>query len=404
MDLFIARQPIFDSQLHVYGYELLYRKTRENRFHAETDGDEASANVIINGFNVLGIDKLTDGKRAFVNFTENLLKKGIATLYPKEVLVVEILESVAPDLEVLEACKSLKENGYQLSLDDFVDDANNTPLLEYADIIKVDFLVAGDKMKESIVQKFANGKTVFLAEKIETNEEFLKAQNYGYTLFQGFFFSKPVIHPVGEISPLKLTQLQILEQLHRQDADFTALSGIVMRDVSLSYKLLRLVNSSAFGLLSKVESVRQALVILGLEELRKWISLIIMRGLAGDKPDELIRISLIRAKMFESLGKMLSWQGSEDSLFLMGLFSCLDVLMDRPLAELLDGISIPESVKVALLLREGVFGFLFTLVLRYEEGNWPEVARYAGMIGMDDREITPTYLEAVAWCHGILEA
>jgi len=184
MDLFIARQPVFDRHQHVYGYELLYRKTRENRFLADTDSDEASANVIINGFNVLGIEKLTDGKRAFVNFTGPLLQKGVATLFPKEILLVEILESVEPTFEIVEACRVLKQKGYMISLDDYVDDPKYKPLVE--------------------------------------------------------------------------------------------LSEIVMQDVALSYKLLRLVNSSAFGLISKIESVRQALVMLGMTELRKWLSLFIL--------------------------------------------------------------------------------------------------------------------------------
>lgn len=401
MELFIARQPIFDLHMHVYGYELLYRKTRENRF-IETDGDEATANVIINAFNILDIARFTNGRRAFVNFTGNLISQGIPSLFSKEAMIIEILENVVPTIEVVNACRMLKRLGYWISIDDFIDRPEYSELLKLADIIKVDFLTTGEAEKADIVRRYADGQKIFLAEKVESNEEYQKALRIGYTLFQGYFFSVPVIHSVGEVPPAKWGQLKLLSILHRADVEFEHISSIVSNDVSLTYKLLRLVNSAAIGRIVRIESVRQALVMLGMIELRKWLSLVIMRKLSEDKPGELIRLCLIRARLLEALGTSLRWEGSGDTLFLVGMFSCLDAMMGRPLTELLDGISVSDHAKTALLLREGMFGYLLSLVLSYEAGDWNEVTRYSEMLGVDVRAVTPLYLEAVAWCTEVL--
>ena len=403
MVLFIARQPIFDRQINVFGYELLYRKNERNLF-LDTDADEASSNVIINAFHVMGTDKLIGGRRAFINFTGNLLLQGIATLLPKEELVVEILEDIQPTPAILDACRELKRQGYMLALDDFVNTPVMRPFVDLADIIKIDFIQSNAQERRSIVRKLGNGKIRFLAEKIETLEEFEQAKEMGYTLFQGFFFSKPVIQPMGDIPAMRVNQLRLLELLNKREIDFSALSGIVTRDVSLSYKLLKLVNSSAFGLRTKIDSIRHALVMLGLDELKKWLSLIVMRGLAENKPDELVRLSLLRARMMEQLGAELGWAGKASDLFLLGLFSCLDVLMSRPLSELLEGISVSSEVKTALLLQEGMFGMLFVLVQQYEEGHWDEVTRLSTLIGLDHQKVLPVYLESMKWCSAILES
>jgi len=402
MDVYIARQPVFDIHLKVYGYELLYRKTQENRF-LSTDADEATSNVIINSFNVLGIENLTAGKRAFINFTGNLLEQNVATLFPKDVLVVEILETVEPESKTVEACKQLKHDGYLLALDDFVCDEKYLPFVELADIIKVDFRLTEKAELRSIIRRLSNGRIRFLAEKVETQEEFEMAKKYGYTLFQGYFFSKPVIQPVGEIPPNKLNNLRLLELLNKPDVEFAQLSSIVSNDISLSYKLLRLINSSAFGLRTKIESVKHALVMLGIKELKKWLSLITMRGLSENKPDELVRLSLIRAKMLEELAIILDWKKEEDELFLLGLFSCLDVLLNRPLAELLEGLLVSDEIKDALLRQEGLYGFLFSLVVEHEKGHWEEVNHLVALLNLDTKYITPSYLDAVTWCSGILD-
>jgi EAL and modified HD-GYP domain-containing signal transduction protein len=401
MDLYIARQPIFDENLRVFGYELLYRKNQENRF-LDTDADEASSNVIINGFTVIGIDRLTGGEPAFVNFTDNLVLQGVATLFPSQTLVIELLETMTLYEPVLEACRALRKQGYRLALDDFIDSARYKAFLGIADIIKVDFARTGFRECRELVERLSNGHVRFLAEKVETEEEYQRARSWGYTLFQGYFFSKPIMQPLGDVPPLKINQLRLLERLHQPDAEFSELAKIVQTDVSLSYKLLRLVNSPAYGLEERVESVHHALVMLGLNEIRKWVSLIVMRAIAESKPDELVRQSLIRAHMLEKLGKTLKLKNLGDDLFLIGLFSNLDVLMGRPMSELLGGVAVSSVVRQALVQHEGVPGFLYQLVRDYEACQWDAVTHNADMLGIVHDELFPTYMEAVKWCTDML--
>ena len=403
MDLYIARQPIFDENLRVFGYELLYRKNQENRF-LNTDADEASSNVIINGFTVVGIERLTGGEPAFVNFTDNLVLQGVATLFPSQVLVIELLETMTLYEPVVEACKALKHQGYRLALDDFIDSPRYKAFLEIADIIKVDFTKTGFRECRELVNRLSNGRVRFLAEKVETEEEYLKARSWGYTLFQGYFFSRPVIQPLGDVPPMMLSQLRLLERLHHPDTEFRELADIIQTDISLSYKLLRLVNSAAFGLVDPIESVHHALVMLGMGEIRKWVSLIVMRAIAENKPDELVRQSLIRARMLERLGTILKMTQQGDDLFLIGLFSNLDVLMGRPMAELLGGVAVSGTVRMALLQREGMPGFLYSLVRNYETCQWDDVTHTADMLGLSHDEVFPTYMDAVRWCTDMLGA
>lgn len=401
MDLFVARQPIYNKDLKVYAYELLYRKTLENRF-IDTNADEATSHVMVNSFHILGIEKLTGGCRAFVNFTGNLLKEGIATLFPADMLVVEILETVEPSPEIVAACKQLKSKQYLLALDDFVNHPDYQPLVDIADIIKVDFIASTLLEKQQIVKKLGNGHIRFLAEKIETKEDFEQAVAWGYTLFQGYYFSKPTIQLMGDISPVKLNYMRLIQQIHQSDFEFSQIAKIVAQDVSLTYKLLKLVNSSAFGLMVKIESVKHALVVLGEMELKKWISLLAMRGIGEDKSDEMIRVSLIRAKFSEMIGKASPLKMKSDDLFLIGLFSCIDYLLSRPLDEILSGLSLPDGVKIALLQREGLYGFVYQMILSYESGQFDEACRFPQIIGVTVEQMTRFYINAVSWTDEIL--
>lgn len=402
MDLYLARQPIFDQNLEVFGYELLYRNSRENRYFA-ADADEASSSVIINAFTVLGLENLTGGRRAFVNFTDRLLKERVATLFPKELLVVEVLEDVVPDRDIQAACADFREKGYLVALDDFVYRPALKPLVDLADIIKIDFTLLNERERQSVVRVLGNGRIRFLAEKVETQEEFEKAKAWGYSLFQGYFFSKPVVQPIGEIPPMRINQLRLLEALNRPEVEFGVVSDIVSKDVSLSYKLLRLVNSPALGRPVRIDSVRQALVMLGLRELKKWLSLIVLRGIASHKPDELVRTSLIRAKLLELLGDSTGLPNAKEDLFLLGLFSQLDAMMDRPLDELLSGLSVSDAVKAGLLHHEGVYGMMYGLVSHYERGDWGEVSRICSLLGQNPDRLTPIWCKAVEWCATVLE-
>ena len=268
MDAYLARQPIFDKYQNVFGYEILYRDSNTNCYLSD-DPDKASCNVMLNSFNLIGIENLTAGKKAFINFTENLLEKEVATLFSRENLVIEILETVKPSKEIVDSCKELKKQGYTLALDDFIFQKEYIPLIEIADIIKIDFLATPKDELKSLTMGLKPYNTMLLAEKIETYKDFENAKEWGYSLFQGYFFSKPIILSIQDIPPLKINYLQLLQKINEDAFNFNEIAEIISRDISLSYKLLRLVNSVAFGLRNKIKSVKHALVIMGTKEVKK---------------------------------------------------------------------------------------------------------------------------------------
>ncbi|RLA92058.1 MAG: diguanylate phosphodiesterase, partial [Deltaproteobacteria bacterium] len=276
MEVFVARQPIFDHQQKVYGYELLYR-SRNNDNYDETNGDRASLKVIENFLFITGIEKLTGGKRAFINFTKNLLLEGIAFKLPPKFLVIEILEDVDPNEEIITVCHELKRSGYLLALDDFVLKENGSnPLLNLIDILKVDIQLSSEDEVEATTQKAKEKRIKLLAEKTETLSEFEKAKKLGYNYFQGYFFSKPKIIARKDIPASKIAQLELLQEINRPELDLEKLEKIVKKDTSLTFKLLKYINSAFFGLYQPVTSIKKALIMVGESELRKWGSLIIL--------------------------------------------------------------------------------------------------------------------------------
>jgi EAL and modified HD-GYP domain-containing signal transduction protein len=293
--------------------------------------------------------EMTGGKKAFINFTRDLLLEEYATILPKDVVVVEILENVEPDEEIVAACQKLKQAGYTVAMDDFVSyEEKFEPLINLTDIIKIDFIEADAEDRKALVEMFQPRGIKLLAEKVETKEEFDQAAEMGYTYFQGYFFSKPVIISGKDIPGFKLTYLQMLQEINSPEMDFRKIEDLIKREVSVSYKLLRYINSAFFGLRRKVESIRQALALLGERNIKKWISLIALSSMGEDKPMELAASSLIRAQFCESLAPKMGMRDREHDLFLMGLFSMIDAIIDRPMAEILDELSISEDIKVAL--------------------------------------------------------
>ena len=369
MDIFVARQPIFNRRQEVYGYELLYR-SGINTFYSCLDGDQATSEVITNSFLLIGLETLTRGKIAFINFTKNLLEDEIATLLPKEQIVIEVLQDIEPDGKTLRACRRLKELGYRLALDDFIYDEKFIPLIEMSDIIKVDFLTTDKKERRALVERIGRQKISFLAEKVETREDFIQAKELGYSYYQGYFFSKPLIIASRDIPSYKLTFIRLLQEIHKPEIDFDRLEKLVKTDVSLTYKLLKFINSILFGFYSEIRSIKQALAILGEKEIRKWLSLIALQSMGKNKPDELMVTALCRARFCELVASRVGLGERSSDLFLLGMFSLIDAFLDQPMAKILDALPIAEEIKLALLGRENRFQEVYALVLTYETGNY----------------------------------
>jgi len=398
----VARQPIFNKDQSVYGYELLYRDFSGEHTNS-FDGNSATSQVLINSFSTIGIESITQNKKAFINFTKQLLIKEIPTIFDKEIIVIELLENIKVTQQLINVCKKLKESGYILALDDFVFDESYLSLLEIIDIIKVDFLYS-NKSQRAKIEKIAKEYNItLLAEKVETREEFMRAQNLEYSYFQGFFFKKPEIFEENEIPVYPNNYLMALEELNKDVPDIEKVAEIIKKDMSLSYKLLKLINSAAFGLRCEVQSIKQALVILGIEEMKKWINLIVIKKISEDEPKEIMRSSLIRAKTAEKLGNKLSEKVNISELFMMGLFSLLDTLMHRGLDTLMEELPISTKVKDAIVGKKGLYRDVLQLIVSYEEGRWNMVDLYCRKLKLGKEFITNSFVSSIKWSEKIIQ-
>jgi EAL and modified HD-GYP domain-containing signal transduction protein len=400
LEHFIARQPIFDTKGRVYAYELLFRSGLHNYFDCD-DADHAAASVIANSNLLFNLDEMTGGTKAFINCTHTVLVKDLMTTLPRQQAVVEVLEDVEPDEKIIEACRRLKSLGYTLALDDFVYHENFEPLLELADIIKVDFLLSDVEEQERLAKTMIPRGIKMLAEKVETHEVYEHAKQMGYQLFQGYFFAKPVIISRKDIPTNKVQFLRILKDIHAQEVDFKKLALTIQSEVSLSYKLLKLINSAAFALRHKVTSILQALSLLGLREIRSWVSLLSIASMADDKPAELVVSSLIRARLCEQLAQPCKMGDRQSDMFLMGLFSLLDTIMSRPIDEILEEITVEDDIVEALTGEPGTLRSVLDLVIAMEKGEWEEVSRLAAELQIEEQPLSAAYLDAVKWAQDI---
>ncbi|OQY19367.1 MAG: diguanylate phosphodiesterase [Desulfobacteraceae bacterium 4572_35.1] len=397
-NVFIGRQPIFDKNMRVYAYELLYRHGFVD--HAViADVDAASSEVVVNSLVEVGLDRLVGAKKAFCNFTRDFLLKGSHLPFGTNQLVVEVLETVSPEPEVLEAIRSLSGRGHLIALDDFVVTDELVSLVELADIVKIDVLeLSRDEVITQVKRLRQIKKVQLLAEKVETNEEYVFCRELGFDLFQGYFFSKPQVVQGRKISPSRLVMLRLMSELQRVNIDLDKLEEIIQTDVNLSVKLLRQINSSFYSLISEVKSIRQAIIYLGLQHIRNWACIVSM-GSVNEKPQELMSMALLRAKMCEILAN------SDDSeqqgmYFTVGLFSMLDSFFDLPMQEVLASLPLTEEVNGALLQREGRLGSVLLCVEAYERANWDEVDSY----DFEHVRIRDAYLEALDWSTSALDS
>lgn len=401
MDVFVARQPIFDVRQKIFGYELLFRSSINNFYDRAVDGDYATKKLVSDSFLVFGADTLTKGKRAFVNFTRNLLLSAAPSDIPKDLIAVEILESIVPDDEVVSACKKLKQAGYIIVLDDFIFYERYRSLVELADIIKVDFIQTKGDERRAIIRTVNNNNVKFLAEKVESGEEFQEALNLGYVYFQGYFFSKPTIISGKDIPGQKLNYIRVLQEINRPEVEFEKISAIMARDVSLAYKLLKFVNSAFFSRNVKVESIKHALVLMGIQEIKKWVNLVALDSIGYDKPQELVVIALIRAQFCELTAVKTGLSENGHDYFLLGLFSVLDALVDRPMEEILSELPISDDIKSALMGADNTLHDVYCLALAYEKGDWAATSEYARKLQIAEADLPDMYFRSVQWANAV---
>ena len=397
-EAFIGRQAILDQKKNVYAYEILFRSGLKNAFDPSLDGNVATQSVMVNTMLDFGMKKLVSDKKAFINFTEKNLLNRAPQLLPADSIVVEILETVQPTPAILEAVQELKDEGYKIALDDFVLLPGYEPLIDMADIIKVDFRITEDPEERKRLREILPGHVRLLAEKIETEEEFHQALEYGYVLFQGYFFCKPVVLHKKKLTSNALSQIRLLKEVNRQDFDFSAIINVISSDTNLVHKLLTYINSVGIGLTYHISNLRQAAVLLGSGGMRRWVTLVSLQTFSEDKPPELFTISLLRAKFCELIAHEIKRPDlTPDTGFLLGMFSLLDVLLSQPMEEVLKEVGLSSELNAALLGEDNILRHVLDLVIAYEQGDWDKVIACCRRENIPVEHLQPCYDEVLKW-------
>lgn len=370
-EIFIARQPIFDRKLRIYGYELLYRDADMESANV-TNGDVATSKVIIEGFSLAqkGINKKT---YFFINFPYKSLTSGIAEILPKESIVVEILEDVIIDRNVLKACIDLKKKGYVLALDDFIGHVTNKKLFKLIDIVKIDIVdMEVERIKKLILLvKNLNPLLKIVVEKVEDRNTFNITKKMGADLFQGYFFKKPEIVKSKSISPTTITKLKLLAFFSKKNKDIDELENTIKTDLSLTYKLLQYINSPAIGLATKIRKIRHAINLLGYNNVVKWCRIFLLGTInSSERGIEIIRQSTIRGYFLMGLLDFIETDHTEDELFMLGLFSLLDALLDQSMEDILALLPLDDSIKDTLLGKNTPLLPYLKLIEKQEKGDW----------------------------------
>jgi c-di-GMP-related signal transduction protein len=390
-DTFIARQPIFDKRMKVYAYELLFRSGAENMFRANP---LAAQSVIADATTVYGWENLLGTAKAFVNVDEKaLLAEAPRLLDPKRV-VLEILESVSQSESVLAACSELRIEGYELALDDFVGDGKWSSFFPFVKFLKVDFRACGEDAQREIAECYLPKGFSLLAEKVETREQVELAERLGYTFFQGFFFCKPTMISGRDFPANKLSCVQLLRETAGAEMNLGAVEELLRQDPSLTYKLLRYLNSPLLCRRSEVKEIRQALRLLGEREFRRWVAIVAVVALGMGKPAELARTAVMRGYFCDELAKDCGMSDVAAELFLMGLLSVADALLDRPMEKVLEELPLASEIQMALRGGENRFRGVYDLILAYEQGTWNAVSKAARRIGIPEANLPDRYMRA----------
>lgn len=392
--IFLAKQPIFDAQLEVFAYELLFRSANTHSASV-TNGNSASSQVMINAFLEIGIDAISGGRTCFVNLTRDFVVGQLPLPFPPSVFVIEILEDIVVDQELLTSIKRFAEKGFIIALDDYVFEADKAPLFDLIDIVKIDVKECDRELLAANVKQLKSHNLRLLAEKVETQEEFELCKTLGFDYFQGYFVCKPVVVEGVELKPSRIALLEVLTMLEDPNCDIDMLEGLISRDVGISYKILRIINSPYIGFRRVITSLKHAVVVLGLEAMRDWFIVIALTNI-DDKPNELILMAIQRAAMMKSLSD--HFQVDRDAAFTTGLFSLIDAIMDQPMSAILNTLPLSDDITSALNTEEGNLGKLLKAVVFYERGQWEKLEDSHG----GSNEFSTHYIEAMNWANGLV--
>lgn len=392
-EIFIARQPIYTRTLHVFAYELLYRADANH--HEMASDAVATTEVLMDALTEIGLDYLVGVRPAFINLTRNFIVSQETLPFPGDQLVIELSKEIEPDDGVVRGAQRLASLGYTIALDDFVYDDKYLSLIKLAKIVKIDIQARSElelRQQYDKLRKFEHLK--LLAEKVETQEQYVFCRELGFNYFQGYFFCRPRIIKRKRLPANQAALMQLLTEVQRTDVKVARLESMITKDVALSYKLLRYINSAFFGLPRPMESIQRAIVFLGARAIQKWATLLILSRV-DDKPIELMVTAVVRGKMCELLAQALKFE-PEDACFTVGLLSVLDALLDMPMNRIINSLALSDQITDALLEFKGTPGDILRCVLNYERSNWDNVA----LGNLDPDLIKDAYLQAVGWAAG----
>ena len=394
-EIFIGRQPIFDRNTRTQAYELLFRAKDED-VAVFMDGDAATSEVIQSTFVDIGLQRLVGNKTAFINLTKTFLNNGTAQAFPPERVVLELLEDIEIDADVIEGVRELSRNGYRIALDDYVYDPVHAPLLQLASVVKIDLKQVNGTELERHVRELRRYDVKLLAEKVETQDEYQTCLNLGFDYFQGFFLSRPSVVHGNRVPANRLAVVQLMSRFYRANVDIRELEAHISKDVSLSYHLLRFINSAFYGLPKPIESIRRAVIYLGQNAIRNWITIMALRSLENDQTGQLLS-ALVRGRMAQRLAEE-SRIPHTDSFFTVGLFSTLEQMLHLPMEKVLAELPLSDDLNAALLQRDGQMGEALTCALAFEAGDIDADRRFGSM---DEVQTGQLYLECVAWAHDV---
>lgn len=394
---YVARQPILDLRGRVHGYELLFRNGPEAAFRG--DGDQASRTMLDNTL-IFGLEKLAGGLPAFVNCTGETLTGDLVNVLPPGVTVLEILETVEPSPGLIAACARLKSAGFRLALDDFIWEPRFAPLVDLADYIKVDFTLTGAEGRQDLLRRIKGKPIALLAEKVETQQEYRQSCAEGFTLFQGYYFCRPMLIEGREVPANRLFQFEILQLLHTDPIDMRELSRLVKRDASLTFRLLRLVNSPGFGLRQEVVSIQAALIVVGETAFRRIATLAIASEFNANQPAEVLRMALIRARFCELAAGLCALDPTEQ--YLLGMLSLVPAMLRVPMAELTPALPLRGAIREALEGTANPEGSLLAWLESHERGDWTACDAIVQSRGLNQDRLVHFYAEAVFWAETAL--
>jgi len=388
-DILLARQPIYDTNKVVVGYELLFRENNSTPL-ISFDGNRATSRVLLSLFTETDLTSVTGGLPAFVNFTAELLNE--TPLFNPQAIIIEVLEDIDITEQVIESLKSLKKKGYTLALDDFIMDDRYEPILELVDIIKLELPEMNDEELASTIKHLKRYDVKLLAEKIETQAEFMRCKELGCDMFQGYFLSKPEVIKGKKLAAGKLSVIGLISEIQAPDVDMTSLTKIITKDPALSFKLLKLINSAAFKRANTIESIHKAIILLGIDKIKSWVSLLALSKL-DDKPQSLHFLALVRALMCEKLADFIS-PYEKEKFYTVGLLSCLDAFFDQSIDEVVSHIKLDPAISEALLSYRGDSGLALETTLNFEQSHWQKLNwSKLGKYDLNVKKISAIYYE-----------